>query len=165
MPTTIKLRSPKQLGPALRRLGKGMDKAAVKALRKTAQYGRTQALRTSATTRPRPRATGTYERSFVVTNVEDGAILSNSARHAIFVEVGRRSGRQPPVKAIQEWVMVKKIARNPAKVRRIAIAIALAIGKRGIRGRYVLKRTMPKIAARLQVEMSKAMKGEFERQA
>ena len=165
MTTTIKLRTPKQLGPALRRLGKGMDSAAVLAMRKTAQYGRTQALRTSAKTRPRPRATGTYERSFTVTNVDDGAILSNSARHAIFVEVGRRAGRQPPVKAIQDWVLVKRIARNPAKVRRIAVAIARAIGRRGVRGRYVLKRTMPSIAKRLQLEMPKAMKAEFNRQA
>jgi hypothetical protein len=158
--TTIKLRSPKELGPALRKLGRRMDAGMVVALRKTARFGATQAVRVSATSTPRPRATGTYERSFVVTQLRDGAVLSNSAAHAIFVELGRRPGRMPPVAKIVAWMIAKRIASrggSRAELERAALRIARKIGKRGTKGRHVMQRLLPIIRKRLRVEIEAEM--------
>ena len=169
MTTTIKLRSPKDLGPALRKLGRQMDRAAVEALRKTARWGAAEALRVSATSTPRPRARGTFERSFVVTKLPDGAVLSNSARHAIFVEIGRRPGKPPPVQAIIEWLIAKRF--KPARgsgdrdkqLRSVARLIARKIGRKGTKGRHVMRRTVPGMRRRLRLELALAMRKAFER--
>lgn len=164
MATTIRLRNPKQLGPAIRRLAKAMDRSTVTALRKTARWGATQSRRVSASTKPRPRATGTYARSFVVTRIPDGALLSNSAGHAIFVEVGRRKGKRPPVAAIERWVLAKKLARRPARVRALAFVIARKIGRRGFKGRYVMRKLAQAMEKRLPVEIEAQYRRAFERQ-
>lgn len=162
MTTTIKLRTPKELGPALRKLGRRMDAAVVLALRKTARWGASQAVRVSATTVPRPRATGTFERSFVVTRLRDGAVLSNSARHAVFVEVGRRPGRMPPIAAILEWMIAKRLARaKGASSQALAFMIARKIGRRGTKGRYVMRKVLGLLRVRLQVEIDAEMKRAF----
>ena len=182
MTTTIKLRSPRELGPALRKLGRSMDRAAVEALRKTARWGVAEALRVSATSTPRPRARGTFERSFVVTKLHDGAALSNSARHAIFVELGRRPGKQPPVQAIIEWMIAKRIDKalgrklgrdksgrfqgvGGVELEAVARRIARKIGRKGTKGRHVMRRTMPGLRRRLRIELHLAISKAFERAA
>ena len=176
MTATIKLKHPRQLGPAVRILAKQFDRGVIKALQRTARYGATQAVKVSARSRPfRPRATGTYERSFTVVKVDDGAILTNSARHSIFVELGRKPGKMPPLKPIIEWVKIKKIGgrglgRNKkgqfkslgsAKIKAIAIAVQRKIARKGTKGRYVFLRTVPIMAKRLpleiQIEMAKSI--------
>jgi hypothetical protein len=104
-----------------------------------------------------------------VTKLPDGAVLSNSARHAIFVELGRRPGRQPPVQAILEWMIAKRF--RPARgsgdrdkqLRSVARLIARKIGRKGTKGRHVLRRTMPGLQRRLRLEMAIAMRKAFER--
>ena len=164
MATTIKLSSPKQLGPAVRLLTRQMDRGVIKALQLTARYGATQALRVSAATDPRPRATGTFERSFVVTKLSDGAVLSNAARHARFVEVGRAAGRQPPVQAILGWMLAKRMTfASEAEQLATARKIARAIGRRGIKGRYILKRTVPIMRKRMEVEIARQVQRVFDK--
>lgn len=180
--TTIRLSSPKQLGAALRSLMKSMDGASVQALRKTARWGATEVARVSAQTNPRPRATGTFERSWVVVKLVDGALLANSAKHSAIVEAGRRPGKQPPVLAIMEWMIAKRIDKRLSRglgrdaqgkfksigrdqLRAIALRIARAIGRRGIRGRYVLRKTLPSLRKRLALEVQLEMQRAFQREA
>ena len=163
--TTIKLKSPKQLGGAVRSLAKRFDGAVIEALRKTARYGATMAVGVSAKSSPRPRARGTYERSFLVTKLPDGAALSNTARHGIFVEVGRKPGKMPPIQAIVDWLIAKKVGRDPAKLRGLAFGIARKIGRVGTRGRFVMKRTVPIMAKRLPIEIQAAMSRAISRAA
>lgn len=162
--TTIKLSDPRKLGPAIRLLAKQMDQAALRALRKTARYGATMAVKVSASSRLRPRASGTYERSFTVVKLLDGALMTNTAKHAIFVEIGRRPGKRPPLKAIEDWVKLKRIARG-SRAKRIALAVQRKIGKRGTKGRYVIKRTLPLMAKRLPAEMAREMQRAVDRAA
>lgn len=163
--TTIKLSHPRKLGPAVRTLARQFDDGVIRALRRTARYGATMAVKVSAKSRPfRPRATGTYERSFTVVKTPDGAILTNSARHSIFVELGRRPGKRPPLKAILEWVRIKRIAKG-SKAKRVAMAIQRKIGKRGTKGRYVFRRTMPIMAKRLPLEIAVEMQRSIDRAA
>jgi hypothetical protein len=162
--TTVRIRSPKDLAPAIRKLGKAVDRELVKGMRKAARYGATEVVRTAQTTHPRPRASGTYIRSWTVIKTKDGADLANTSRHAPFVEEGRRPGKQPPREAIVEWVKLKKMASSRAKVRGIAIAVARKIGRTGTRGRFVLKRTMPKIDVEARRQTVLAIKRAIARQ-
>lgn len=74
--------------------------------RKAAEHGRTRAQILSR--QAGLRASGTYERSFVIEDTADGAILANSAKHAYFVERGRRAGaKPPPASIILRWLMEK----------------------------------------------------------
>lgn len=154
----------------MKKLSNRMDRGAVKALQLTARYGATEAVRTSAQTSPRPRATGTFDRSWIVTKLSDGALLSNTAQHSRFVEVGRRPGKQPPVKAIEAWMSAKKIGKTQgrgrrARLRSVAWIIARKIGRKGTRGRYILKRTIPKMRKRLALELAVQMRKVFQNAA
>jgi len=162
--TTVRLSSPKQLGPALRKLSREMDKATVTALRRTARYGVTMVRKTTAQTRPRPRASGTYARGWMVVKLPDGAAVTNSAKHAIFVEVGRKPGKRPPLAPLIRWVELKKIARG-SKAKRVALAVQRKIGRVGFKGRFILRRTVPLMAKRIPFEMDAAMSRAFERAA
>ena len=179
---TVQLRNLSALQRALRTLGSRGEDAMVQAMRNTARYGVAAVVRTSATTKPRPKASGDYERSWLVVKIKDGATVSNSARHAIFVEVGRKPGRRPPRDAIIEWLLQKRIGsrskisklrkkggrtilastrgamKERARVRFLALKIASRIGRLGIAGRWILFRTMPKIAKRARHEIRKAIR-------
>lgn len=56
--------------------------------------------------------------------------------YAINVDKGRKAGKNPPVKAIMQWLKDRKI-RAPKGTRRIdlAYAIARSIGERGVKPR------------------------------
>jgi hypothetical protein len=180
--TRIKLDDPRKLGPAFKKLARGMETAAVRAMQRSARYGATQAVAVSAQTKPRPRARGGYERSFVVTKLRNGAVLSNSSKPAIFVELGRKPGKMPPEAEILSWIKAKglqkslrsglgrgkggrfkSVGRN--KLRALAFLIRRKIARKGYKGRYVLLRTMPRIAARLPLDLDFEIKRAFERLA
>lgn len=71
----------------------------------------TAAIARTKSHKPSIRASGTYEMSWTSMKLLDGATVTNTARHARFVEVGRRPGRMPPHKPIAEWVKLKRIGR------------------------------------------------------
>ena len=164
MTTVVRLKSPRELGAALHKLSRDMDRAGVEAMRRTARYGHSQVQRVAAQTRPRPRASGTYARAWTVVKVDDGALLANTAKHAVFVEVGRKPGKRPPLAAILRWVELKKIAKG-SKAKRVALAVQRKIGKHGTKGRYILKRTIPIMQKRLRIEIDLAMQRAFAKQA
>ena len=185
----VQLNSPAELKRALRQF-----EALAHAMRDAARFGIAAILRTSARTKPRPKASGTYERSWHVTKLEDGAAISNSAAHAIFVERGRQPGRRPPKDAIVEWAYQKRIAKRPKPpkgrpkgkandpagpghkpkgpkrarrkkggrrkvmdVNAFAERVQWKIAKRGIPGRFILRRSMPAIAKRAARESKRAI--------
>lgn len=170
---TVVLQNVRQLRNALESMGDAAEKEIVQGLRNAARYGATAVLRTSAQTDPRPKASGTYERSWLVLKVDDGAVLANSAKHAPFVERGRKPGRAPPLKPILEWILQKRIIKrkslDPIKGaaahvsawrkrqhRMMAIRIQMKIKHKGTPGRWILRRTMPRIAKRARLEVRRA---------
>jgi hypothetical protein len=179
--TTVVLKTPRQLGPAIDKLGRDVRRQIVRGLRKTARLGVREVTRTALTTTPRPHARGTYIRAWKVIQVQDGAVVSNTADHAAFVEAGRQPGKQPPVQVIIDWIQAKgldkKLARKAgrskngrfksmgaAALRGLAFTIARNIGRRGVRGRWVLRRAMPEIEAealrQIQAALSRAFQGQ-----
>lgn len=105
----VRLASPAQLVLEVDKLQAQTKNAVVRAMQKTAEFGRTAVERTIAKTSPKPVATNTYRQAWAARKTKNGAILGNTARHAIFVEVGRRPGKPPPYAAILEWVKIKGI--------------------------------------------------------
>lgn len=120
--------------------------------RKAAEHGRTRAQILAR--QEGLRATGTYERSFIVVDTTDGAIMANAAKHAYFVERGRRAGAKPPPAAvILRWLMdkgaIKKIplfrgdngvAKIDSSVKGKARRIAVGQRKEAISRRRTSKR-------------------------
>lgn len=171
--TTVTLKSPKQLPSAMGRLSKAVEREIVRGLRKAGRFGVTQAVRTGLTTRPRPHARGTYLRSWKMLPVKAGAVISNTSEHAEFVERGRRPGKRPPLKPIIEWIESKggpqAIAPGYARMgraglRALAYVIARNIGRRGVAGRWVLKRSMPLIDAEAKRQIRAAIKRAMQKQ-
>lgn len=181
--TTVYLSTWNELVRALHQLGERVEQDAIRAMQDAARFGVAAVIRSSATTKPRPKASGTYENAWLVHRLRDGATVSNSARHAIFVERGRRPGRAPPLDPIKEWVRQKRLDRQAlaaAKKRRkgtgkvtrkrtaarflemfvhmLARRIQRKIAARGVSGRYVLRRAMPTIAKRAHRELRTVVK-------
>lgn len=166
----------RELRRGLEAYGKDAEEAIRKGAKLASEYGRTAAMREGGRVKPKAFATGTYRQSWIAQTTRDGSFVANTARHAIFVEVGRMPGKQPPLQPILEWVYVKRMLRRPkatyksargarrAKIRSrmhlniIARAIARKIGKWGIEGRFVLRRAVPRIHKRYIRELRKAMK-------
>ena len=181
----VVLRNLRQLKDAIEAYGREGEEAVIGALVKAARFGATAVQRTASQTDPRPFASQTYQRSWVVNKLDDGAALQNSAGHAYFVEVGRRPGRAPPREPILEWIYQKRLMKRPKKLKKrkriaankldkierenwaivtaqadakqMADLIRWKIKARGFPGRFVLERTMPAIAKRTQREVKQAM--------
>jgi hypothetical protein len=70
-----------------------------------------------------------------------GEVL-NVKEYALVMEKGRRAGaRQPPTDAIQFWVTRKLGIRGKA-AEQLAFVIARSIGRKGIKGRHMLEKSM-----------------------
>ena len=90
-------------------------------------------------------ATRRYYKGWRFARDANSARVYNDSPHAVFVELGRRAGRPPPVAAILPWV--RKVLRVPAReARGVAFIIARAIGRRGLRPRFILTRALPTIS-------------------
>jgi hypothetical protein len=171
--TTVLLKTPRHLGSAVAKLGKDVERQIIRGLRKTARLGVREVIRTALTTTPRPHARGTYIRSWRVVQVSSGAVIANTADHAVFVEAGRQPGKRPPIKPLIDWIeakgLDKKLARKtgakgPARTRALAFVIARKIGREGVRGRWILRRSMPEIEAealrQIHAALSRAIQGQ-----
>lgn len=159
---TVYLASLRQLGPALRSLGRETERTMIKSLRQSASYGRTAVVRTTKRTRDpyTIRASGSYENNWVTSDLPDGAVLANAVFYALFVERGRKPGKMPPLGPILKWVKQKKVVAVSGREAQIAIArlIQRKIGRKGTKGRWVLRRTMPMIAKRAAIDIRKALR-------
>jgi hypothetical protein len=83
-------------------------------------------------------ASGKFLRGWRISYSGRQVILSNVARHAVFVEGGRRPGaRPPPSSALLAWVTLK-LGLTGKQAQSAAFLIARAIGRRGLRPRPVM---------------------------
>lgn len=188
---TIRLGSIIGLQRSLRSYGPVAERSVVIGLRKAARFGQTAAVRTTTRVRDpfRIRASGTYGNSWQALDIPDGAIVVNTAAHAVFVERGRRPGKMPPKDPIENWVYQKRLVRRKRikktssasrtgsnghrkkntgsgrKIKRrnlnrsrsafhgmtadeVVHIVRLKIARKGTKGRFVLRKTMPQISKR-----------------
>ena len=90
------------------------------------------------------RHTGRYRRSWKVETHPRGITIFNDAPYAPIIEDGRRKGSMPPTKPLVKWAK-QRIGLSHKEAQWAAFAIALAIKKRGLKPRKVLKDSLPKI--------------------
>ena len=159
------------LGEYERALGKNYPKAAkrglVQAARSATVIYRTETMQAPPASPNGGRgavATGRFAGGWKVKPTASPFVVHayNDAPHAKFVEYGRRPGKPPPVSVIAAWVRIKlrvgpavnsktgrptkRGERDPdAGIRGLAFVIARAIGRRGLRGRFIRERTMPSV--------------------
>lgn len=178
MSRTVYLPTPRHIAPALRSLGRDVERAVRIAALKAALRGQALAIEAS------PRASNAYALSWRVKKLRDGAVVGSTSEHAIFVEEGRKPGKPPPVAPILKWmrdvgigVEVKPYKRRRRKGKRrktkrtrqaamrfsLALRIARHIGRRGTTGKYVLKGTIPAVSQHfwrgVEREIDRVMRG------
>lgn len=110
-------------------------------------------------THPLPVDRATYRRGWKCRKLDDGASLQNSQAHASIIERGRRPGqRPPPSDTMIGWVHRKGLTKKAGlrgkaakqAERGMAFVIARAIGRRGLKARWVLKRAMERFRPALR---------------
>lgn len=140
----------KDLGNYEKQLYKNAPKNAARVLEKTAKES--VRILQQRTEQVDAVDTGKLKKGWTVVKGGRGISFSvvNKRRPAIavaVVETGRRRGaRRPPVRALELWVR-RRLAVPGKEARNVAFAIARAIGRRGIRGRYITLGAMRPIIA------------------
>lgn len=80
------------------------------------------------------RASGNFARS-LETNVKEsqGRVIGVmvGAHHSLFVDLGRRAGKRPPISAILQWIDDKRIVPTDISKPSLAFLIARKIGNEG----------------------------------
>jgi hypothetical protein len=91
---------------------------------------------------------GNYLRGWQAKDTEDGAVLFNDVPYADIIESGRRPNRRmPPTRVIEEWLeqklrgRVKNRGKRRAQAKSLAFVVARAIGKRGLPGKHIMRKT------------------------
>ena len=164
--TTVKLAD---LGSYVTGLTEDRRKAMIKTVQnECATLGLALIQQTIDQTHPLPVDRSTYRRGWKCRKIEDGAALQNSEAHAATIERGRRPGqRQPPTDTMVGWVHRKGLAKKAGlrgkaarqAERGLAFVIARAIGQRGLKALWILKRAMEKFRPPLRQAIHLAASG------
>lgn len=100
---------------------------------------------------------GTYKRGFRVVMASGGAQLRNDTPYAAVIEYGRRPNRPgPPLDPIRRWVE-RKLGLTGPEADRAAFAIRRAIHQRGLRPRWVMKRTYERMKLWFKAEAERRL--------
>jgi len=210
VPTVVDLRRPADLIDALHKLISALERQNQVAMERAARWGFNQAV--IRTQRGGATASRTFIQAWFTKRIPGGAIVGNSAAHAVFVERGRKPGKMPPVTVIEEWIKLKRIAKDrapsakearkavigkgpsgnisgakqrarlqrdiklrskifrskPARayrrdlmIKAMALSIARKIGRKGTKGRFILRNIAPKMATRYWRETRQRMRQVF----
>ncbi|NCA93502.1 hypothetical protein EOM82_09830 [bacterium] len=77
-------------------------------------------------------ATGKSRNSLRIVEYDKGVKLVSSFKYFAVLEAGRRPGKMPPTKPIEDWIYARGLQKETdAKTRGFAFAIARKIGKEG----------------------------------
>jgi len=152
----------KDLGTSYKVIGTGMVNAAKRgALRGALRAVSTLVIATGQASPANPGNkgqggavnTGHYKRSWKAERMSDGARVHNTAPYASVIESGRRAGSAfPPIKLIERWAQ-RRLGLSPKEAKAAAFPIARAIAKRGLKGRKVMEKALPKIEQDFLVEV------------
>ncbi|HEU4411183.1 MAG TPA: hypothetical protein VFS43_38375 [Polyangiaceae bacterium] len=147
--------SPDALARELLRLGAEAPAACVEAVRETGLelQGRLVQEEIAGTTPHQPVDQSQYKGSWRGTPTEAGFLVYNLAKHAVWVERGRRPGGKPGgiYRHILPW------AKRHGLDAGAAWAIAVKISRRGYKPRWVLKRANERARPILRARVARAL--------
>ncbi len=176
--TVVKSGDAAGLADLIRRLAEKAPQAVVKGLRESGLMLQAEVQATTSRSKPVPVDVGQYKASWTISPKTDGAWVGNNSLQATFVERGRRAGKTPPSDALVPWVLRhwrdfdirkkaavlrkanKKLSKTTSKMmvaKQVAIGLAIAIGKRGIKPRWVLRRALSNVKKRIPTILRKAV--------
>lgn len=104
--------------------------------------------------------TGNYRRRFRVRELAIGASVYNDAPYAGVIDDGRRTGKFPNLRAIEQWAR-RKLKLSAKKAREAAYPIARAIAKRGLKPRKVISGANGLMKRAVLAEVSRELDGEM----
>ena len=85
-----------------------------------------------------------------------GSNIKKPYPYPLVIEYGRKAGKMPPPKALERWVhLVLKVPTDKAKG--VAFLVARAIGKRGIKGKFLLTKAYDKSFSKVIANFNKAL--------
>jgi hypothetical protein len=156
--------APKDLGRYEKRLSAGVFKRAVKEGQMEAAKASLHLLQQRTRTAPPASANGgrgavdteAFLKGWKVESSGLETAVRNRAKHAVFVEEGRKAGRPPPVRALIPWVR-RKLGPPTELLGAVAFLVARAIGRRGLWGRFILAGAIQKIDKIHTAAVSKAL--------
>lgn len=102
----------------------------------------------------------------VIEVLENLLIKINAEDYLIYVDKGRRPGKQPPKSSIIKWMDVRKIKGRDSKGRFIkkeqaAFLIARKIGRDGIKPTNIIKKSLDNILRQKKEILSKSMSNDL----
>jgi hypothetical protein len=149
-----------QLLPAVHRgLRSGIMRALVMLQRKTREAGPAgPVLSTGGAV-----DTGSFLRGWKTRPTPTGGVLENVAPHSAVVEEGRRPNRRaPPSQVMYEWAR-RRLGLSDQEARRVAFLMARAVGRRGLRGRHILRDNMEEVLRLVEQEVQREVQKELSR--
>lgn len=99
-----------------------------------------------------------YERRGAV----EAWLVGSQLAYAPFVNYGRKPGKRPPVNAIVKWLALKPVDTGDKNIRQVAFAIAAAIGKRGVKPKFMFEKTVEAMTPRMEGIFTDALRDEIE---
>lgn len=99
--------------------------------------------------------TGQYKRSWKFQELPDGGKLFNNAPYAPIIEYGRRPGKgisQVGQIAVATWAM-RRLGVDYSQAKGIAFCLSRKYKRVGLKGRYVLRDSLPEIETAINAEV------------
>jgi len=99
--------------------------------------------------------TGQYKRSWKYTDTAEGGKVFNNAPYAPIIEYGRRPGKgisQVGQIAVATWAM-RRLGVDYSKAKGIAYCLSQKYKRVGLKGRYVLRDSLPEIETVINTEV------------
>jgi hypothetical protein len=91
-----------------------------------------------------------------------GVVLYNQHPAASTIELGRRPGRFPPTRAVEQWAR-RRLGLSQAEAARAAFPIARAIARRGLKPREVLSGATKQLEKTVEGELMRSLEEELSR--
>lgn len=97
--------------------------------------------------------TGAYKRAWKTEHFNDHSVVYNEKPYAAVIEKGRRrGGKFPNIGGLEKWAR-KRLGVSSKEAKVIAWPIAKEIHRRGLRGRKVLEKSIPRIVDTVEQEV------------
>lgn len=99
----------------------------------------------------------------VESNVKTFEVILNLEEHWKYVENGRKSGKFPPISAIEKWIEIKPVLPRPfangklPTTKQLAFLIARKIGLEGIAPKPLLQQSIDDVFALMFEELEEAL--------
>lgn len=107
--------------------------------------------------------TGDFLRGWKMTVADKRVLLYNSSPYAAIIEAGRKPGSKPPPRRVIEQWARRRLGMTADEAHAAAFAFAAEIGRRGLRGRWIMRDSMKAINKAIVEEINREVAAEIQR--